>query len=172
MTTASSAADFKARKQGITLDLPSGLTVVARRASLQSFLKKGDVANPLMPLIEESLKKGKEVDPAKLMSKDGSDEGVDVDKVNEMFELVNEVCMGSVVTPELHPELKDGEVEDPEIVYISDVDEEDRMFIFQWAIGGTTDLATFRAEAQAGLDALAEGKDAPRTAKRAPRPRK
>lgn len=35
---------------------------------------------------------------------------------------------------------------DPDKVYADEVDLEDKMFIFQWAVGGTADLARFRQE--------------------------
>lgn len=172
---ASSTADFKKRKKGSPLPLPSsGLTVLARRVQLRQFLEQGDVPNPLLEVVQEALDKGAKMKPEKMM---GDGDSVDLEMVREMFITVNAVIIRSVVDPPVHPmvwteqDLEDELIDDEELVgetipdswqeehddilYVDDFDDEDKMFIFQWAIGGTGDLATFREESKESMAALA-----------------
>lgn len=151
-TTASAASEFKKRKKGIPLPLPSGLAVLARRVDMQGFIKGGEVPNALMPIVEEALAKGQGVDAKSLM--DDTDK-VDMDLVREMYAMVENLVIMSVVEPKIYETPAEGEEEDDDLVYISDIDDEDKMFIYQWAVGGTDDIATFRAEAAANLASLA-----------------
>lgn len=186
---ASSAAEFKKRKKGAPLELPSGLIVVARRVELRSYIQRGEVPNALMGVVEEALAKGREADVSKMV---GSEDGkVDLDMVNDMYEMVDGVVMESIVDPKVHPLVwteqdavdglipEDSEVgdeiaeeeKDDSVLYIDEVDDEDKMFIFQWTTGGTADLATFRQEASASLDALAPGQKPGKPSKSAARTR-
>lgn len=173
-SAASSAAEFKKRKKGGTLPLPSGLSVVARRVELRTFLKRGDVPNSLLEIVEEALNKGGEMDPKALL--DAEEGSVDMDMVEDMYDTVDLVVIECVINPKVHPlvwtagdlekELipPDGGVgdeiseedRDENTLYIDEFDDEDKMFLFQWATGGTADIATFRKEASASLDALAK----------------
>lgn len=151
---ASSSADFKKRVQGQLLRLPSDLVVKARRVELETLVTKGNVPNSLMDVVQESLKKGQSADIASMV---GVDEGeIDLQMVTEMFEMVNEVVVTCVVEPKILPEPEDGEAQDDDLLYVSDIDPVDKMFIYQWSIGGTDDVEQFRREAGADLASLAE----------------
>jgi hypothetical protein len=186
--SATSVAEFKKRKKGITLHLPSGLSVVARRVDLTTFLQRGDVPNALLEIVEEALNKGKRMDASKMVAKDGDDTEVDMDMVNEMFETVNAVCVQSLVNPTCRPsvwteadaaedeipedssigeEIPEEERDDDQL-YDDEIDPEDKMFIFQWAVGGTDDVATFRKESEAELASLASVEKPGKKSKRAP----
>lgn len=182
---ATSVAEFKKRKKGITLPLPSGLTVVARRVDLTTFLQQGDVPNALLEIVSEALEKGKAMDTSAIINED--DQKVDMEMVNDMFESVNAVVIQSLVSPKVHPlvwtqedldndEIPEGqevgeeideEDRDDNVLYVDEVEPEDKMFIFQWAVGGTADLATFREESSQDLASLARGKKSGKPAKRA-----
>lgn len=145
-------SSFKQRAQGQLLPLPSGLVCRARRVMLQTFLNSGQVPNGLMVLVSEALEKGQEADVAEMVGmEDGS---VDIEKVNEMFELVNAIVVEAVVEPKVHPLPEPDEERDDDLLYIDEFDDEDKMFLFQWIIGGTDDIASFREEAIASLAAL------------------
>lgn len=169
----SDLSEFKKAKEGRILPLPSSLVVRARRIELKTFLKQGAVPNPLMTIVAEALEKGKNTPVEKLIN---DDEGaVDLDRVREMFELVNEVVCTAVMEPKVHPELTDEDVsawneenpdetvdnpedlKDDDKLYVDEMDDEDKMFIFQWVIGGTDDIDSFREEAIASLAPLGQG---------------
>lgn len=154
-SSVSDIAAFKARKMGQPLLLPSGLVVRARRVEVQAFLMRGDVPNPLMVLVSEALEKGQETNVEEML---GLEDGqVDIDKVRDMYELVNALTCEIVVEPKVHPLPDDEEDRDDELLYVDEVDDEDKMFLFQWVQGGTDDVATFREEARTTLDALGKG---------------
>lgn len=152
----SSPADFKKAKSGRLLPMPSGLTVKARRIELRTLIAQGDVPNPLIPIVEEALNKGLNVDAEELISKDK----VDLNMVNEMYEMVNTVAIATVVEPKVHQVPESEDDRDDDLVYVDELEDEDKMFLFQWALGGTDDIATFRKEAQEDLASLAEGEGA------------
>lgn len=178
-TGPSSVADFKKRKQGVPLPLPSGLVVRARRVELQTYLKKssGDVYNPLMGIVGEALEKGQMIDPVKAIQ--GEEGNVNLEKLNDMYEIVNGMVMAMCVDPVVYPEpvfdennaasiedigqpipLED-DARDEDLLYIDEFDDEDKMFLFQWAVGGTDDVARFREEALSSMDALAKESSRP-----------
>lgn len=150
----SSLADFKKRSKGELLPLPSGLAVVAKRVELQSFILQGNVPNALMGVVSEALEKGQKADIPAMM---GVEEGkVDLDAVNDMYEVVNAIVVASVVNPKVHSVPEDEADRDDDLLYVDELDELDKMFLFQWNTGGVSDLETFRREARADMDALAE----------------
>jgi hypothetical protein len=152
--TVSDIGAFKQRAQGVVLPLPSGLVVKARRVELQTFILQGTVPNPLMEIITEALEKG---DKANIPAMVGVEEGkVDLDMVNDMFAMVEEVVVESVVEPQIHREPEKESDRDDSLLYVDEVEAMDKMFIFQWAVGGTSDLESFLEEAGADLDALAK----------------
>lgn len=151
---ASDVAAFKQRHRGTLMELPSGLWLKMKRVELQTFILQGEVPNPLMGIISEALEKGQKADIAQMV---GVDEGkIDLEMVNDMFEMVQRVVVESVVEPKVHPVPEDEGERDDDLLYVDELDAMDQMFIFQWAVGGTSDLESFLAEAGADLDALAE----------------
>lgn len=151
--TASISA-FKQRKQGQMQELPSGLFVKLRRVELQTMIMQGAVPNPLMEIVGEALEKGQKADIASMV---GVEEGkIDLDMVNDMYEMVNAVVVACFVEPEVLPLPEDEDDRDDELLYVDEIDDTDKMFIFQWASGGTSDLVQFRKEADADMAALAE----------------
>lgn len=168
--TASNARDFKNRRKGMYVELPSGLVVRARRVELKTFLERGDVPNPLMEIVAEAIEQGDKSKPEDMI---GTDEGkLNFDMIHDMYAMVENVVIACVVEPKVHPlptvidddgepvekptEEQIEDAKDDDLVYIDEVEDEDKMFLFQWVQGGTSDLATFRQEAGASLASLAE----------------
>ena len=180
----SDVSSFKARAKGRVMKLPSGMVAKLKRVDLQDMIISGNVHNPLMSVVSEALEKGQKADIPKMM---GMDDGeVDLSQVRDMFEMVNHVMVGCFVEPEVHPMPipldDDGEPMDPDdedydqevadlmeedLLYVNEIDPDDKMFIFGWCVGGTDDVATFRREARTDMDALAKGKGGKRKTKRA-----
>lgn len=152
---ASSAAEFKKRAAGRILPLPSGLAVTAKRVDLNTFIGHGTVPNPLMEVVSEALEKGNAANVEAMV--EGEDGKIDIEQVRDMYEMVNTVVVASVVEPKVHEVPEDPEDRDDDLLYVDEVDDEDKMFIFQWAIGGTDDIASFREQAAADLVAVSQG---------------
>lgn len=151
----SNASDFKNRNKGTVLTLPSGLSLQAKRVDLQTFVLRGSVPNPLMDIVSEALKKGQKADVPAMM---GMGEGgeIDLEMVRDMYDMVSDVVIASVISPKVHPVPAEGEIRDDDLLFIDEIDPEDQMFIWQWACGGTSDVAQFRHEARADMATLAE----------------
>lgn len=164
----SSASEFKKGQAGKVMRLPSGQVVRARRVELKTFLRQGQIPNGLLSIVQGAIDKGKTQDAQALMA--GAN--IDLDKVAEMYEMVDMVVQAVVIEPKIHPlpthsddgveltteeEIKAAKKDD--LVYTDDIDDESKMFLFQYSTGGTDDVATFREEARAGLAALAPGQD-------------
>lgn len=73
------------------------------------------------------------------------------------LDLIDRIVVGVVVEPKVHPipveDPKTGEIPEREdsCLYIDDVDLEDRMFIMNFAVGGSADWESFRSESAANV---------------------
>lgn len=178
---ASDISAFKQRREGAPLPLPSGLVVRAKRVELQTMIQKGNVPNPLMEVVSEALQKGQKANIEEMIGVE--DQEIDLDMVNDMFDMVNRIIIESVTQPRVHaePTVEDmvrwnerhpeqpvddpTQLRDEDLLYVDEVDPDDKMFIYQWACGGTADIATFREEARADMATLAEKQGAKAAAK-------
>lgn len=139
---ASSAAQFKRAKGPI--ELPSGLYMELKKPGLLALAKDGIIPNSLMGIVDAGIQAGKAPEPAEILGKGGVD-------LTEMENMVNNVICEVAVDPEVLP-LIDPETMEPwterdeDQVYVDDLEETDKMFIFQYSTGGTRDLEQFRRE--------------------------
>lgn len=144
------------KKAATVLTLPSGNSIRVKNPGITELAHLGIIPNNLMAVIMDSVQKGAEPDADQLM------ENVEVTDMLDMMS--NAICV-IAVEPEIHPvpvwteedqaqELckleqvgKPAEQKkDLETLYIDEVDEEDKMFLWQWATGGTDDVEQFRQE--------------------------
>lgn len=140
---ASSVASWKAKSQGTPLTVPSGQTALVKLPGLQVFLEEGIIPNSLLPLVTESLSKG--IAPSQRQLQDN----MDLDKVRDMMSLFDAVTVYCVVEPKVYPIPPADKERDEELLYVDEIDFDDKMFIFQFAIGGTREVETFRKEHEA-----------------------
>jgi len=161
----------------VELALPSGNTCLARRPGAQGLIKANllNDLDQLTALVQVELIDSK--DPRK-MAQAVKGLARDPAKVLEAMEMIDRVTAFVVAEPkvltrpkkppELDGNLWDAEAASEELMasypgalWAEDVDEEDKMFIFQWCVGGTSDLVAFRAESSAALGALSALNDVP-----------
>jgi hypothetical protein len=133
------------KKAGAVLTLPSGNTMRLKNPGIMELAHQGLIPNALMATIMTSVQKGQEPTADSLM------EGVEV---QDMFDMMANAIISMAVEPEIHPIPEAGEPRDPELLYIDEMDEPDKMFIWQWATGGTDDVEQFRRESGDVLAAL------------------
>lgn len=133
------------KKAGEMLTLPSGNTIQLKNPGIMGLAKNGVVPNGLMATIMMSIQTGQEPTAEKLM------ENVDV---ADMFAMMSNAIILMAVDPEVYPTPSEGEERDPALLYIDDISEEDQMFIWQWATGGTADVEQFRRESASSMGAL------------------
>ena len=140
------------------LVVPSGQTCLIRRPGMQGMIKAGILndLDSLTSLVQtEHLSDGKTENKVKpeaikeLMS--------DPKKAENMFHLLDRVMCFCVVKPEIEMAPNNTTRRKDGVIYSDMVEMEDKMFILNYAMGGTRDLSTFRQQADnvvGGVDAV------------------
>jgi hypothetical protein len=137
--------------------LPSGNYIRIRKIGMQGFMKLGMIPNALMPFIEKGVNKGKGAAPApnELDGEMMASMLTDQNALREMAEFFDKMVVAVCAEPTvaLIP-MKNGEEleRDPDQLYVDEIDEEDKSFIFQLCTGGTTDVEQFRAERDSAME--------------------
>jgi hypothetical protein len=138
--------------------LPSGDTILARRVGPTELVKSGMLAkvDVLSGIVQSD-----HID--RVAGKRKSDDEINSelrdllnnpDKLVEAMGLIDHIVIMTVVQPKVLPNPGDDDPVDLNAIYIRSVPDDDKMFIFQWTLGGTTDLATFREELNRNVDTL------------------
>ena len=158
----SQIGDFRARLGG-PQELPSGLTVVVKNpGGLTAFIANGSIPNSLLTIVKSTLDKNLSKEE---VIKNATDMSKDLDSIGDMMQLMNIVVQKVITKPavahvpteedlERHNILNpDNQLTNPEelrkpdeFLYTDEIEEADKMFLFQWVTGGTRDLETFRKE--------------------------
>lgn len=165
----SQIGDFKNRLGGIT-ELPSGLIVRLKNpGGLRAFMGSNDIPNSLMTLIQRGMKTGQKPSAEELMP-NGEFDTAFLDDMNKMLDVI---ALRTIVEPSIAPRLTQEDVDrwnrvnpenpvtdiedlrSPEQLYVDELPEDDKQFIFQWISGGTRDLEEFRRKQQQGVDDMA-----------------
>lgn len=144
----SDASAWKKRPSIVTL--PSGNNMRIRRASLQQFLVGGMIPNSLMSIVQESIKTGNSRSVDDELKEIMNDPG----KLAELMELMNSVTIFCALEPRVHPAPESEDDRDEALLYVDELDEADKTFIFNTAIGGTAELEQFRGAPQGAVVAL------------------
>jgi hypothetical protein len=129
--------------------LPSGKVMRLRNVGFQAFIKAGIIPNSLMATVDKAVNTGEEPSIDDLQNEDTD--------LTEMFELVDEVMIFVAIEPEVHrvpmrggSDGKKVEVpmseRDPDKLYVDEIDDQDKMFVFGITTGGTRDVEQFRSE--------------------------
>jgi len=143
-----SVQQWKKAAQGVPLEVPSGNTALVRNVGMQVFLQRGLVPNSLMPIVRMAMS-GKEPE-LKL-------DDITEDQLRDMVALFDAVVVHCVVEPKVQPVPAEGEERADDVLYVDEVDFDDKQFIFQWVVGGTRDLEQFRKEQAASVESVRGG---------------
>lgn len=186
--TATPASQWKKKidDQGTPLELPSGNVALCKQITPLAFVTGGMIPDPLTGLITQAINEKRGVNPAKLKAL--TENTTDIVAALEMFDrvLTNVVIEPPIEMPPTcavsvgeglcgeyantpvhkdthrsgHHAYREGR-RDPNVLYADIVDMDDKMFIFQWALGGTHDLQQFREEQAKRVESLSDGEDVP-----------
>lgn len=156
------------RNKGTDLELPSGNVALVKRPGMDKFLSAGIMPDSLTPIVVEAVQSGKGLPPEKTqeLMKDSN--------INELFVALDRCLVYCVVEPDVmwhrretgekdadgKPILEDipeDERDTDTYVYTDEVDVEDKMFIFNFAVGGSRDLESFRKELSDGVGSVQPG---------------
>lgn len=151
------------RNVGEDLLLPSENVALVKRPGPAVLLGEGIVPDELMPIITDAVNKGKGLRPQQqkeiLESANGLNMMIEmIDKVTALVviepkalyhkrEILNEDGEGTGKWEVIPEHDRDSE----EYIYTDEVDLDDKMFLFQYAVGGTRDHVRFREESQRGM---------------------
>ncbi len=129
------------KKPPAPVQLPSGNWVMIRRAGMRAFLASGLIPNALMAVVQQALESGKEPDEKKLMEEVmGNPE-----KLAEFMGMLDAAAVYSMVQPRVYPAPASEEDRREDLLYVDELDEADKMAIFQMSTEGVIDLEGFRS---------------------------
>jgi hypothetical protein len=143
----SRASQFKKSGGRVTLRLPSGYEVEAKRVDVRLLLKTGKIPNTLRPILDRAMQ-GERTEPEDIAKKVTEDPK----QLDEMFEFIDNVWLMTVLDPKVGVRPATKEEESDEIVYTDEVDFNDKMFVVNWSMGGANDLERFREESGAYVE--------------------
>jgi hypothetical protein len=160
----------------LDLEVPSGQLCQVRRPGVTGLIKAGilDSLDSLTGLVQsEHIERVAKGEGAKITPEDISNLASNKDKLAQALTLADKVAEYVVVQPSLlrpvvrdekgNPRLDDSGAETeladadrkPGQIYTDAVDLVDKMYIFQFVVGGVSDLETFRKEFDQSLAGLA-----------------
>lgn len=158
--------------EGFIVELPSGNVIrMTRTMDMAQLLKTGKIPNPLAGIVQQMMDNHTPIFPKNIT------EG---DAIMQLLDLMNEMAVRCIMEPPFDmPEVrKKGEDADayqdrlaawqPAEGKISvwDLTPEDRQFIFAISQGAAADLATFREESDAAMEAFQASLRVPKPSKR------
>jgi hypothetical protein len=191
--TPTSAKQWKGKIQveGTDLTLPSGNVARVKQLDPTAFMSSGIIPDPLSAIITKAINTKKGLPP-----KLADDLMKDPAMLSTTLEMFDRVLVHCVVEPPIdmpppcavevegqtcglyanqdvhktptrsgHHRYEEGE-RDPDVLYADTVEMDDKMFIFNWVLGGTRDLEQFREQLQGGMGVVPNGQDVQRPAKR------
>jgi hypothetical protein len=169
----------KIQAEGTDLELPSDNVARVRQISPQAFLASGMIPDPLRPMIQKAINSKKGLPPS--APKEMMDNPELIAAAAEMFDrtlcyvmVEPEVVMPPTCTecgeyantaqhergtPDYH-RYNEGP-RDSEVLYADQIDLTDKQFVFNWALGGTRQLETFRDQIGAVVGPLQDEQGLP-----------
>jgi len=173
-----SVSEWKGRSSGTAINLPSGNTAMCKRVKPEAFLQSGMIPDPLSGMISKAINEKTGLPPSKMQEM-----GEDPKMLASTLLMMDRVLSFCVVKPSVimpppcsvcnryftgeggethtnatNPEYhayQEGERRE-DVLYTDEVDIQDKIFIFNWALGGTSDLMSFRDELQGTVDAVSQ----------------
>lgn len=142
----------------IELALPSGNVCLVTRPGVRGLIKAGllDSLDSLTGLVQRELLDSN--DPKK-QAQAAQQILADPAKLEEGLAIIDKAVCHAVQAPTVLMPPPEGEERDPDAVYVDEVDDEDKTFIFNFIVGGTRDIEQFRQETQGRLGSLSAGQD-------------
>jgi hypothetical protein len=148
-----SVSAWKKSSLAPVLELPSGKAMRVKKVGLPTLMKLGIMPNSLMGIAQKAVGKG--TGKADEMSQEEMAELIsDPKKMNDIADAMDGVLIFVAQEPQVYPLPGDGVEKDPELLYVDEVDDEDKLFVFQAVTGGTTEVESFREEHVAGMAAI------------------
>lgn len=133
---------------GSDLEMPSGQLAYVRKPGVEQLISAGVIhsMDTLSGVVDVLLKKAdgkptREVDMEAVVA--------NPEKIDEMIHIVDRVVCHTVLKPSVEMTPNDVTRRRDGVIYCDMIDLQDRFFIFQYVMGGVTDLERFRRESSA-----------------------
>lgn len=150
----------------IELELPSTNddgepnVCLVRRPGVQGLIRMGllDNLDQLTSLVTSKIDelkgvaKAQEIDAEAVKKLAENKESIDY-----ALSLIDKIVVGCVVDPRVYALPPEGEARDADRLYIDEVELEDKVFIMNFAVGGSADLTSFRDFTNSPLEYLGAG---------------
>lgn len=189
----------KVQVEGTDLPLPSGNVARIRQIAPTAFISSGLIPDPLSQIVRQAINTKKGLNPKQMeqISEDPEKLTAALELFDRVLAFVAvepvitmpPTCVHNLSEDGSEPcgtyhNAKDGRhrdteaknyhayregPRDPNVLYTDQVDWNDKVFIFQWCLGGTKDLEQFRQQLESGVVALSDRQDVQGKAKRSPR---
>lgn len=158
-----SASAWKGKK-GTDLELPSGNVCRVRNPGMDYFIRAGIIPDSLTGMVRQMISGKGDVELTDLVKTD--------DDLQKLFGVVDDILIEVVLEPVVNPvpmrtvENDEGkEVREPvpfaerdeDKLYVDEVDFDDKIFVFQFACGGTRDLEKFREQQEQAMESVRSG---------------
>lgn len=148
-----SAAAWKKTSLAPPVELPSGHFMRLKKVGMQVLMQVGIMPNSLMQVAGKAVGKGTGK-PQELSEEDLAAIASDPKKIEEIALFMDRMVIFVAQEPEVQPAPEDDEARQEDVLYIDEIDDEDKEFILQVVTGGTTDLESFREQHRASMDAI------------------
>jgi hypothetical protein len=150
-TKTTSVGQWKKKNQVPPLLLPSGCVMKIRKIGLQALMQMGVLPNSLLGFAQKAVAQGEGKGAEGLSDQELMELVGNPEQVAEIGRFMDKMMCLVAAEPEVHPAPAAGVERDDELLYVDEIDDEDKMFIFQVVTGGTTDIAEFRRETSAAM---------------------
>jgi hypothetical protein len=134
----------------VALKLPSNNVCLVQPIGPMMMLSEGLVPNPLLPIVQKAMEAaqgGETVTTDEVVENLTSEP----EQMQAILQMANNVTVYCVLEPNVQPVPAPGVPRDPSLLYVDRVDFEDKLFVMQFAMGGTRDLEPFRQELAAAV---------------------
>lgn len=141
---------------------PSGQLCLVRRPGVQNLIEAGvlhDVDTLSAIVSEEHIKRVKGDDGSEATEIDVDSFAKDAASVANVLHVVDRVVTFCVIKPEVVMTPNDVTSRQAGVIYADMIDIDDRMFIFNYAVGGTRSVEQFRKDSQALVGGVASVED-------------
>lgn len=141
---------------GEDLRMPSGQLAHVRKPGVQGLINAGVLhsLDSLSGIVDGVVKKAE----GKVTAEDVDVQALlaDPSKLEAMIHVIDRVVCHVVLKPTVHMTPNDVTRRKPGVIYADMIDFEDKMFIFNFAVGGTREVARFREESALPVGGLAD----------------
>lgn len=172
---ATTARQWRSKKPE-PIELPSGNMASVRTASMEFFLASGFIPNSLKTMVQKQIQEVvHEENPreAQKMNEEIAKVLEDEDSLKDLIEMYDKIAIHCFIDPKLSdaPFEKDEDgnfihdedgyripvdidERNQELLYVDEIEFEDKVFVFQLAVGGTKDIESFRQQQNQNLESV------------------